>query len=200
MFSGIISKLGTISAIEVNGPNKSFVIDTEFDKNIPTVGESIAVNGVCVTATEVTSRSFSFFASSETLSVTNFRFYKVSEQVNLERSLAFGDRISGHFVSGHVDGVGEVKEKEFIGDACFLKIKIPSNLINWVIPKGSIAVDGVSLTVNKIEKDEISLTIIPETQSKTIFNKYQVGTFVNLECDQIIKAVIVSTERLRQQL
>jgi riboflavin synthase len=187
VFTGIITKVGKI--IEKTERAKSecaFLIETGFSDL--SLGESVAINGVCLTVAEFTpSGDASFYASPETLTRTNLGKLKRDSRVNLERALRVGDRLSGHWVQGHVDGVGEVVEISQTGESWNLSVRVPENLERYFVEKGSIALSGVSLTINSIDQNLISLMIIPHTWQNTNFFSLQSGDSVNIEVDILAK-------------
>ena len=189
MFTGIIEGVGVVRAIKHKGDGAEIEIGCDFDLEKSNVGDSISVNGVCLTVTSRLGKSFWADASAETLAVSTFGDLKTGDPVNLERALKVGERLGGHIVQGHVDGVGEVLDiKEHFGSREFI-LKIPSNLSRYLVDKGSVAVDGVSLTVNRCGKESFSVMVIPHTQLKSTFSSLKKGDRVNLEVDIIGKYV-----------
>ena len=190
MFTGIVEDVGAVLLVERKSRDAVFRIGVD---KIPAaeigVGESVAVNGVCLTAVAVGERDFSAQASRETLSRTGLSGLRAGDRVNLERSLRAGDRMGGHIVTGHVDGVGTVGSREPVGESVVFSFSIPRELSRYVVEKGSIAVDGVSLTVNSAGGEEFSVNVIPHTLRETIFSGLRAGAKVNLECDIIGKYV-----------
>jgi riboflavin synthase len=190
MFTGIVEDVGTIKELK---PRTEEVLLTIRPKNIGVkeikIGESISVNGACLTVISVGNNAFTVEASSETLRRTNLSKLKVGSKVNLERSLRLGDRLGGHIVNGHVDGVGKVESIQRRGKSIEIWFSLPKELSRYVVEKGSIAVDGVSLTINAVSGDRFSVNIIPYTQEATIFGKLKPGDSVNIECDIIGKYV-----------
>ena len=190
MFTGIVEDVGGVLFVERKSGDAVFRIGVD---KIPAAqigaGESIAVNGVCLTAVAVGKKDFSAQASRETLSRTNLSGLRTGDGVNLERSLRAGDRMGGHMVTGHVDGVGTVRSRSPVGESVVFSFSIPRELSRYVVEKGSIAVDGVSLTVNSADGEEFSVNIIPHTLRETIFSGLRDGAKVNLECDIIGKYV-----------
>ena len=151
------------------------------------IGDSISVNGVCLSVIEKTENSFSVDISEETLSLTTFSSMKVNAQVNLEKAMTLSSRINGHMISGHIDGVGHIVNRESRGNSIFLLVEFPIKLERLISKKGSVSVDGVSLTVNEVEENNFSINIIPHTLSKTIFSEYKIGTKVNIEIDLVAR-------------
>lgn len=189
MFTGAIEGVGVVKSIKKKGDGVEVEFDADFDLEQTSVGDSISVNGCCLTVTSRLGSHFWTDVSKETLDVSTFGVLKPGAPVNLERALKLGSRLDGHIVQGHVDGVGQVVEiKEHSGSREFF-IKIPRNLLRYVVEKGSVAIDGVSLTVNRVEKDHFTVMIIPHTQLKTTFEQMRKGTSVNLEVDIIGKYV-----------
>ena len=184
MFTGIIQAIGKINEIESNGSDNRFVfIAGEMKLDDVKIGDSISVNGVCLSVIEKTENSFSVDISEETLSLTTFSSMKVNAQVNLEKAMTLSSRINGHMISGHIDGVGHIVNRENRGNSIFLLVEFPIKLERLISKKGSVSVDGVSLTVNEVEENNFSINIIPHTLSKTIFSEYKIGTKVNIEID-----------------
>ncbi len=190
MFTGIIEDVGTVKIIDKKEKEVVLSISVrKIDSGEIAIGESIAVNGVCLTVVSVDKWGFSVEVSQETLSRTGLLNICTGSGVNLERSLRMGDRMGGHIVTGHVDGVGVVESIFPSGESIVFWFSIPKSLSRYVVEKGSIAVDGVSLTVNSVKAEEFSVNIIPYTQKETIFSELVLGSQVNLECDIIGKYV-----------
>ncbi len=188
MFTGIIQAVGQIDAVSMAGNDAILSIYAENLKlSDVIVGDSIAVSGVCLTITQLSKTHFQAHVSKETLSVTAGLDGK--QKVNLEKALRLTDRLGGHLVSGHVDGVGQVTRFEQVGDCWLLAICAPHAISKYIAKKGSICVDGVSLTVNSIERDIFSMNIIPHTLEHTTFKHLKIGSQVNLEIDQIARYV-----------
>jgi riboflavin synthase len=188
MFTGIIEALGNISRIDrVGGDLRLTVTCGALDISDVKLGDSIAVNGVCLTAIAFDAHSFSADVSNETISHTSLQALKPGSEVNLEKALLPTTRLGGHLVSGHVDGLGSVIDKFEDARSIRLVIAAPQELQRYIAVKGSICVDGVSLTVNAIADDRFELNIVPHTQQRTIIKHYQRGTRVNLEVDLIAR-------------
>lgn len=188
MFTGIIQAIGKIAAIELQGGDARLRINSgTLDLADIHLGESIAVNGVCLTVVEVESRGFSADVSAETLSCTTLSVWRIGEGVNLEKALTATSRLGGHLVSGHVDGVGDVLERQQQARSVRLCIQAPTVLARYIATKGSICVDGVSLTVNAVDGAVFELNIVPHTLQVTTLDKYRVATRVNLEVDVIAR-------------
>jgi riboflavin synthase len=191
MFTGIIQAIGHIDAITPQGDDLKLSIRVANLEDV-ILGDSIAVNGVCLTVAQLTKTHFEAHVSKETLSVTSGLNNK--NAVNLEKALRLNDRLGGHLVSGHVDGVGEVTKFENLGDCWLLAVLAPHAISKYIAKKGSICIDGVSLTVNSIEQDTFSMNIIPHTLENTTLNHLSAGSRVNIEIDQIARYVERMTE------
>jgi riboflavin synthase len=189
MFSGIVAAVGTVKAFEGHGEAASLSVEASPAFSDMAVGESIAVNGVCLTVVDHRERTFALDVSPETLRATNLGNLRPGDRVNLERSLCLNDRIGGHLVSGHVDGVGSIIGKRPEANALHFEIQVPRDLMRYIVPKGSIAVDGISLTVVACRPDGFQVTIIPHTAAVTTIGHKALGTTVNLEVDMIGKYV-----------
>ena len=195
MFTGIIQAIGRIAAIEPGEKDIRLRIETgKLPLTGVSLGDSIATSGVCLTVTELPGDGFWADVSPETLSLTTLGGKGIGDAVNLETSLTLQTALGGHLVSGHVDGVGRVER--VVEDARFWRVTIaaPENLARYIAMKGSICVDGTSLTVNQVDGASFELTIIPQTWEETVFSKYQAGSPVNLEVDVIARYL----ERLMQ--
>ena len=190
MFTGIIEETGTVEEFTRHGHGATLKTGAETVLSDLTVGGSIAVSGVCLTATTIQDHSFSADLSPETLQRTNLGELKSGSKVNLERPLLPTGRLSGHFVQGHVDGVGELVSLAEAGDGnWWLRIRAPQELLRYLVYKGSIAIDGISLTIASVEEDTIGVAIIPHTYEATSLGELGTGAKVNLECDVIAKHV-----------
>ncbi|TVR01494.1 MAG: riboflavin synthase [Deltaproteobacteria bacterium] len=189
MFTGLIEDIGSVRRVERSGRDSRFVFTTTIPLADVQPGDSIAVNGACLTVTEIDGASFAALASSETLERTALGERRAGDHVHLERALRLGDRLGGHLVQGHVDGVGTLAKQEQDARAWHLWFRLPVSLLGEVVEKGSIAVDGVSLTVNAVETDRVRLTIVPFTAEKTTLTRMAVGTRVNIETDVLGKYV-----------
>lgn len=193
MFTGIIQSIGTIQDYRSQtGDARMRIHGGGLDFSDVAVGDSIAVNGVCLTAVALTADSFAVDVSAETLRCTSG--FEQGMEVNLEKALRLMDRLGGHLVSGHVDGVGRVTRFEPAGESTLLQIEAPATLVRYIISKGSITVNGVALTVNKMEGARFTLNLIPHTLQMTTLKHLTVGAHVNLEVDMIARYV----ERLIQ--
>ena len=188
MFTGIIKAVGVVTDIT----SKAGDICMSIRSPKPScrdirLGESIAINGVCLTAVTISKNGFNVDISRETLTTTTLCSLKVGSHVNVEPALTVGDSVSGHFVTGHVDCIGKVILKNPDARSTYLRISFPSRFLKYIAPKGSICIDGVSLTVNEASGNEFTVNIIPHTTDVTILDGYQVGTEVNIEIDLIAR-------------
>ncbi|MFU8805177.1 MAG: riboflavin synthase [Bradymonadaceae bacterium] len=189
MFTGLVADIGKISALDRSGENWRVKIDTAFDTSTIELGESIAVDGACLTVTHIGASTFSVEASPETLRKTTLGARKIGHPVHLERALRVGDRLGGHLVLGHVDGVGTVQKRSREKNAWLLEVEAPESVAPYLVDKGSVTVDGVSLTVNWVKGPLFGLAIIPHTTEKTCLGDYMAGRRVNLEADVLGKYV-----------
>ncbi|AFI85085.1 riboflavin synthase [Methylophaga nitratireducenticrescens] len=188
MFTGIIAAVGQLKSLESRGGDLRLHIDpAKLELTDVKLGDSIAVNGVCLTVVEMSANHLQFDVSQETLQRTSLGQLTTGSEANLEKALAVGDRLGGHFVSGHVDGLGEVISKAASARSWQYRIKVPADLTRYIAEKGSISIDGVSLTVNSIFEGGFDINIIPHTLEETIIKYYQPGTRVNLEVDLIAR-------------
>jgi len=189
MFTGIIEDLGAISAIQSAGQGKRLRIGSDFDLDQTKIGDSICVSGACLTAVKIDGRNFEVDISPETLQMTTFGQARVGERVNLERALRLSDRIDGHLVAGHIDGIGQIRQRETLGNAIIVTIDVAESIAKYMIVKGSVAVDGISLTINTCTPDSFSVSIIPHTADFTTIGFKNKGDPVNIETDMIGKYV-----------
>ena len=196
MFSGIIESVGTV--LEFVHDKESAVMVVEAGTNFLNLenGESIAVNGVCLTIVEFNDSTFRMDLGTETLNKTSFKNIKSGDRVNLERSLTFSSKISGHFVSGHIDQVGKVTSIEKKTGEILLKFSHPPFLGSYIMEKGSIALDGISLTVFNCKDNSFNVSIIPFTWNHTNLNTRKIGDLINIECDMIGKYVYKACENI----
>jgi riboflavin synthase len=189
MFTGIIEELGKITHIEKQLDAKRITIEGALVTSDVKRGDSIAVSGVCLTAVELEGDKFTADVMEETLKVTALGHAKVGDVVNLERAMNATTRFGGHMVLGHVDGVGEIRSRERSEHWEWVRVSVPKELMKYIVLKGSITVDGVSLTVNEIGDDFIGLSLIPETMRLTTLGSKQVEDKVNLEVDIMAKHI-----------
>ena len=189
MFTGIVEELGTISEVKDLGDSIRLQVSGELVRSDLAQGESVSVNGACLTAAELTADGFVADVMLETLNRTSLRGIAVGDKVNLERAMSGAGRFGGHVVQGHVDGVAEIISREPSANWEVVKVRIPSELSKYVVHKGSITFDGVSLTVNDITGDVVSLSLIPETLRLTTLGQKGVGAKLNVEADILAKHI-----------
>ncbi|MFL2531021.1 MAG: riboflavin synthase [Porticoccaceae bacterium] len=188
MFTGIISAIGKITELEHRqGDVRVSIYAPKLGFDDVRLGDSIACNGVCLTAVELIDQGFIADVSVETLSLTTIEHWKVDTGINLEKAMQASDRFGGHIVSGHVDGIGEVISLHEDARSWRFTLRAPANLAKYIAQKGSITVDGTSLTVNAVKGAEFEMNIVPHTMIHTVISDYQVGTKVNLEVDLIAR-------------
>lgn len=195
MFTGIIEEIGTVKEFTKSANSALIVVECQKILENPQIGESIAIDGVCQTVTKFDKGSFSAQVSSETLNVTIFANLKKGDKVNLERAMMLNGRFGGHIVTGHVDGLAKVKNVQKMSEFYNLKFEIESDLSKYVAKKGSVTLNGISLTVADISGNEFCVAIIPHTFENTTLNYLKTGDFVNFEVDILAKYVekILST-------
>ena len=187
MFSGIIEKLAQVHEFEVSN-DKSYIALAIDNSDLPLkIGDSVAVNGVCLTIAKIENDLFYYDLSPETLSLTSLKDLSVNDSVNIEYPLTLNKFISGHITTGHVDSIGIIKSLQKIIDSWEVVVEVKSDILKYIIHKGSITIDGVSLTVNKLDNNLVYLMIIPHTFENTIFKNYKIGQKVNIEVDYITK-------------
>ena len=189
MFTGIIEGLGTVAQVRPVDGGSRLTVTADFPLEGTGIGDSIAVNGACLTAVSLQGSRFSVDVSPETLSKTTFKDVKIGERVNLERALRLSDRLDGHLVSGHVDGLGTLTGKQKQGNAIVVTFAVPEALSRYMIPKGSVAIDGISLTINACDSQSFSVSIIPHTAKLTTIGLKDAGALVNIETDMLGKYV-----------
>ena len=188
MFTGIIEAVGAVKRLEPLGGDLRFIIDSgSLDMGDVQIGDSIAVNGVCLTVIEFDSASFSADVSNETISLTSLKGLAAGGAVNLEKAMLPTTRMGGHLVSGHVDGLGTVVNKSEDARSIRVEIEVPAELKKYIAVKGSICIDGTSLTVNSVDDRVVGLNIVPHTQERTVIQHYCKGTKVNLEVDLVAR-------------
>jgi riboflavin synthase len=193
MFTGIVTDIGEVASIEKRGDTR-FEIKTDYDTASIDYGASIACSGPCLTVVDKGDGWFAVDASDETLSCTNLGDWGAGTRINLERALKIGDDFGGHVVTGHVDAVVSLLAKETVGDSTRLVFSLPEKFAGFVAPKGSVSLDGVSLTVNEVGDDHFTVNIIPHTQEQTTFGTLTVGRRVNFEIDVLARYVARMTE------
>jgi riboflavin synthase len=189
MFTGLIEGTGTLVRIDSHGPDAKMIIRADFALEKVVLGESIAVDGVCLTVVAFQKALFTVDVSAETLNRTTLGRKTAGSRLNLERAMRLGDRLGGHLVAGHVDGIGLVRNRYAEGRSWRLVFAMPEDLDRYVIAKGSIAINGISLTVNGCETQQFDVNIVPHTGRMTTIGDWQIGTEVNLETDLIGKYV-----------
>ena len=189
MFTGLIEEIGTIQSILKGTKSAKIVIQAKKVLEKVQLGDSIAVNGVCLTVTDFTSHSFAVDVMAETIGRTNLGDLTAGSKVNLERALRLGDRLGGHLVSGHIDGLGIIRDFKQEDNAVWVSISAPPEILKYIIQKGSIAIDGISLTVAYVDERVFKVSIIPHTKNVTTLLKKSPGDAVNLECDMIGKYI-----------
>ncbi|MFZ5675363.1 MAG: riboflavin synthase [Pseudomonadota bacterium] len=193
MFTGIVTDMGEVIAIEQRGDTR-LTIATAYDPDTIALGASIACSGCCLTAVETGRLQdgrgfFAIDASAETLARTTLGNWKVGSRINLERPLKMGDELGGHVVSGHVDDVGEIVSIVPEGDSLRFRFRVSPEIARFIAPKGSVSLDGTSLTVNEVEGNEFGVNIIPHTQAVTTWGKAKAGDRVNVEIDMLARYV-----------
>ncbi len=189
MFTGLVEEVGYINAIYRRGRMLNFTIDVSASLDDMNIGDSIAVNGACLTVTEIGNSSFTVQAVEETLMRTTLENLKKGDPVNLERALCLGDRLGGHLVQGHIDGTGRIVARKGNADNVIISIAPKHDLERYIVEKGSIAIDGISLTVTYAKTGEFGVSIIPHTLKATTLGKARIGDHVNIETDIIAKYV-----------
>ena len=188
MFNGIIESIGTIQKIDIVGQSNRLYIEFDEKKfNDIKLGDSISVNGICLTIEDIRDKHLLFYTSQETNSKTN-KFF-CSQKVNLERSVLLGSRISGHFVFGHIDGIAKLIGIQHLDESQIWQFEIPNELLIYFAPKGSVAINGVSLTVNKVLKNSIEINLIPFTLEHTALRFNNLGDLLNIEIDMLARYV-----------
>lgn len=189
MFTGLITDLGRVRSVTPAGGGARLVIETAYDMDAVAIGASIACSGACMTVVEKGTGWFAVDVSGESLARTIIGRWKPGDRINLEQSLKLGDELGGHLVTGHVDAVTTVLERRADGDSIRFTFKIPADYEGFIASKGSVALNGVSLTVNEVEPDRFGVNIIPHTAEKTTFGTLDAGDAVNLEVDLIARYV-----------
>ena len=189
MFTGLIECVGRLSSREVFGNGATFWIESSLPLDQVSLGDSIACDGVCLTVEKLNATQFRVMAGVETMDCTTLGGWDVGSPVHIERAMEAGDRFGGHMVSGHVDGVGEVLSAELIDESVVIWMEVPGELAKYVAPKGSIAVDGISLTVNEVSGSKFRVNLIPHTMENTHAGNYRPGTKLNIEVDLVARYV-----------
>lgn len=189
MFTGLIKELGKVARIINKGKDIEIEIESTSLAKTAKTGDSISVNGCCLTVKSVSNNSFSFDVSFNTLKNTAFKFAKTGDAVNLEDSLTPTDKLGGHFVTGHIDAAGKIQNISKISNSYKLKIELPPEILPYIIPKGSVSLDGISLTITETGKDYFCVVIIPHTFTCTNLKFKKAGSFVNIEVDLISRYI-----------
>lgn len=193
MFTGLIEGIGRIKSVKRRQTSASYEFEVAFDLGRVNVGDSVAVNGCCLTVTSRLGNRFWADISDETLRITALGGLQAGDELNIERALKVGDRLGGHMVQGHIDGVGKITSINDLQDGKALEIQIPKRLMKYVVEKGSLAINGISLTVNQVKEDIVLIRIIPHTVEMTTLKNSRTGDAINLEVDIVGKYV----EKLR---
>ena len=189
MFTGIVEELGVIKSIRANSQGLDIVVGADKIFDDLKVGDSVAINGCCQTITSLWNKEFTVQAVSETVKLTTFRNLKYGEKVNLERAATLTTRMGGHIVSGHIDGVGKIVSINRVGNSTVFEFLVSENIMKYLIYKGSVSINGVSLTICDINDNSFKVAVIPHTLHNTTFNALQTGDEVNIEPDTISKYV-----------
>lgn len=189
MFTGIIEEIGKIKTVVKGSRSIQLTITATKVLTDASIGDSIATNGICLTVTEFSPTQFSVDVMSETLKRSSLSDVRPGMEVNLERALRVGDRLGGHMVSGHIDGMGKIVDIKEDDNAVWYTITAPKSIMKYIIEKGSIAIDGISLTVAYATHESFSVSIIPHTQKETVLQFRKIGDSVNLECDMTAKYI-----------
>ncbi|MGA0351363.1 MAG: riboflavin synthase [Acholeplasmataceae bacterium] len=188
MFTGIIEDIGTIQSIKKNTKSQTMTISSKILEDVK-LGDSIATNGLCLTVTKLTPNTFDVDVMVESMNRSNFGDLRIGSPVNLEKAMRMGDRFGGHMVSGHIDGVGIIKSHKKEENATWITIEVPQSLRKYMTMKGSISIDGISLTIANITSEGVQVSIIPHTKDQTTLLSKKVGDKVNLEMDMMVKYV-----------
>ena len=189
MFTGLIEEIGTVKEISKKGDNLRLVIGANKIMDDISMGSSIAIDGTCLSVVKYTSNTFEVDISEETVKKTTIGGFKPGRKVNIERAMKIGDRLGGHFVTGHIDGIGEIVKFDRTVDGAYLGIKASEDTIRYMIYKGSVAIDGISLTVANVDSNSIAIALIPHTIEMTNLKEKSIGEKVNIECDIIGKYI-----------
>lgn len=190
MFTGIIEDIGTVKTLQTDQQSLKITIFSAKMVEDVKLGDSIAVNGVCLTVTNFTDQELTMDVMPETVKATNLQQLAVGDPVNLERAMPANGRFGGHFVAGHVDGVGKIIRKRPLANAVYIDIELSEDLTNYCIPKGSITIDGTSLTLFHVEQQSVTVSLIPHTYKETILGMKKIGAPVNIETDLVGKYIL----------
>lgn len=189
MFTGIVEEIGTIKQIKNGLKSSKLIISCNKVLEKTEIGDSICTNGVCLTVTNINKGTFEADVMAETIRKSNLNTLKIGSKVNLERALSLSTRLGGHLVSGHIDGIGYIKDLKKEDSAIWITIKTSADILRYIVYKGSITIDGISLTIAYVDDDVFKVSIIPHTLQQTILSSKNIGDSVNLECDMIGKYV-----------
>ena len=189
MFTGLIQGMGTVRRISRQGEDALLLVDAPWDDSDLRIGDSVAINGACLTLTTKTDQGFTAYVSAETLGKTNLKLLRTGDKVNLEKALRLNDFLGGHIVLGHVDGLGKIREKTVAAQSIVCGVEVTPDLSRYLVEKGSVAIDGISLTVNRCDKNRFYVNIIPHTAQETTLNIKKLGDAVNIETDILGKYV-----------
>lgn len=189
MFTGIVEEIGTIKQIKNGLKSSKLIINCNKVLEKTEIGDSICTNGVCLTVTNINKGTFEADVMAETIRKSNLNTLKIGSKVNLERALSLSTRLGGHLVSGHIDGIGYIKDLKKEDSAIWITIKTSADILRYIVYKGSITIDGISLTIAYVDDDVFKVSIIPHTLQQTILSSKNIGDSVNLECDMIGKYV-----------
>lgn len=189
MYSGIVPMTAQVVAVKKMSGQKQLQVDLQYLANDLKVNDSVAINGTCLTVVGLTGSVATFTAVPQTLAITNLTHLQKDDEVNVELSLRYGDVVGGHLIQGHIDVTTQIVDINSVGDAWQVTLKLPRALCNYVVAKGYIAVDGMSLTVNALTDGTFSIALIPHTRAVTIAKQYKIGTPVNVEVDILAKYV-----------
>lgn len=189
MFTGIVEEIGTIKQIKNGLKSSKLIINCNKVLEKTEIGDSICTNGVCLTVTNINKGTFEADVMAETIRKSNLNTLKIGSKVNLERALSLSTRLGGHLVSGHIDGIGYIKDLKKEDSSIWITIKTSADILRYIVYKGSITIDGISLTIAYVDDDVFKVSIIPHTLQQTILSSKNIGDSVNLECDMIGKYV-----------
>lgn len=189
MFTGIVEEIGIVRSVTPGGSSGALTISAKKVLEGMKLGDSISVEGACLTVSEIGRDYFQADVSAETASRTNLGWLRAGDRLNLERALRVGDRIGGHQMSGHIDGLGQIKSILTDGNYYQVKIEVPPNIVRYIVEKGSVGVDGISLTVASCSSEELEVAVIPFTARATTLTRKKIGAKVNIECDMMGKYV-----------
>lgn len=190
MFTGLVEDIGIIKAVQSDRDSMKITVQSAKITEDVKLGDSIAVNGVCLTVTNFTQQQLTMDVMPETVKATNLHQLAIGDSVNLERAMPANGRFGGHFVAGHVDGVGKILRKRPVANAVYIDIEMSEELTNFCIPKGSITIDGTSLTLFHVEAKSVTISLIPHTYKETVLGMKRVGAIVNIETDLVGKYII----------